>query len=155
MRKLIFFFLQLNENEVNEENESDKSCEDDCRVDNETKQKKKKRKRKKKVAQCDAEKFEEVINETENLRDEGASEEDEIDRTIREVNKLLGEPSASGTSSKVPDDNQACLMIEKSKESVLYVQHKNLNPYNELKKIFGSKTVQADQRYPLFFCHSK
>lgn len=59
--------------------------------------------------------------------------DDEIERTVREVNKLLGEPIAS--SSKNNDDNPA----QTTKQSILMVQHKFLNAANELKKICGSK----------------
>lgn len=67
---------------------------------------------------------------------------DEIERTVREVNKLLGEPLPSCSSQNI--DNLQWIE-QKSKEDILLVQHKHLNPYNELKRIFGSKTVQAEQ----------
>lgn len=72
------------------------------------------------------------------------NEIDEIERTVREVNLLLGEPlpSSSKQNSVKPQWTPG-----KSKESILTVQHKQLNPYNELKRIFGSKTIQAEQRY--------
>ncbi|XP_029163781.1 transcription factor 25 [Nylanderia fulva] len=68
-------------------------------------------------------------------------DEDEIDRSIWEVNKLLGEPLPS-CSSQVLEPQW---INQKSKENILTIQHKHLNPYNELKRIFGSKTVQADR----------
>lgn len=70
-------------------------------------------------------------------------DEDEIERSILEVNKLLGEPLPS-CSNQVLEPQW---INQKSKEDTLIVQHKHLNPYNELKRIFGSKTVQAEQKY--------
>ncbi|XP_078042156.1 nuclear localized protein 1 isoform X1 [Augochlora pura] len=67
---------------------------------------------------------------------------DEIERCIREVNELLGEPHP-GCSTQ--DTNNKQWVEQRSKEDILLVQHKHLNPYNELKRIFGSKTVQAEQ----------
>ncbi|XP_018308237.1 transcription factor 25 [Mycetomoellerius zeteki] len=66
---------------------------------------------------------------------------DEIERSIREVNKLLGEP-LPGCSTQVLE---AQLVDDVSKEDILTVQRKHLNPCNELKKIFGSKTIEAEQ----------
>jgi len=68
---------------------------------------------------------------------------DEIERSVREVNKLLGEP-LPGCSNQVLE---AQWIDRISKENVLTVQRKHLNPYNELKRIFGSKTIEAGQRY--------
>lgn len=68
---------------------------------------------------------------------------DEIDRSVRQINKLLGEPAPS-TSLGSSDDPQFSL-VTKSKEQMLIVQHKHLNAYNELKRIFGSRTIQAEQ----------
>lgn len=68
---------------------------------------------------------------------------DEIEQSIREVNKLLGELQP-GCSNQVLE---AQWVDRGSKESVLTVQRKHLNPYNELKRIFGSKTIEAGQRY--------
>lgn len=63
---------------------------------------------------------------------------DEISRTVREVDKLFGQttilPVKSTTSHK------ATVL-----HSLLTVQHKNLNPSYEMKRMFGSKVVQAEQ----------
>lgn len=67
---------------------------------------------------------------------------DEIERSVREVNKLLGD----NIISKVITTNN--VKIEKNvhiRRSALSVQHKHLNPNNELKRIFGSKIVQNEQ----------
>lgn len=70
-------------------------------------------------------------------------DEDEIERSVWEVNKLLGEPLPS-CSNQVLEPQW---VNQKSKEDILTIQHKHLNPYNELKRIFGSKTVQAERKY--------
>nr|XP_034172798.1 transcription factor 25 [Osmia lignaria] len=141
--KTFNLFDVLNENsEVSEkENEEEPVIEDNC--DNETKRKRRKKRRKKfensKTQQAVGIKQEEEEEEEE---EEGEEDIDEIERTVREVNKLLGEP-LPGCSSQSTDNLQ--WIEQKSKEDILLVQHKHLNPYNELKRIFGSKTVQAEQ----------
>ncbi|XP_043784802.1 transcription factor 25 [Apis laboriosa] len=116
---------EISEEENEEENEQmiDKNCI------NEVKRKKKKKKRKK---------FESSKAQIESKE----KDVDEIERTVREVNKLLGEPLPSCSFQNI--DNLQWIE-QKSKEDILLVQHKHLNPYNELKRIFGSKTVQAEQ----------
>lgn len=95
----------------------------------EIKRKKKKRQRKNRGQNANVTKFD---------------SEDEIERTVREVNKLLGEPTPS-TSQVIVEDSKSFVL--KSKDEVLSVQHKHLNPINELKRIFGSKTVQAEEKF--------
>ncbi|XP_003703109.1 nuclear localized protein 1 [Megachile rotundata] len=129
----VFDVLNENSEASEKENEEEPVIEDNCKE--EAKRKKKKKKRKK----LDSSKTQQA-----NESKEGEEEEDidEIERTVREVNKLLGEP-LPGCSSQVTDNLQ--WVDTKSKEDTLLVQHKHLNPYNELKRIFGSKTVQAEQ----------
>lgn len=103
--------------------------------DTENGKRKKKKKRRKK------------IDESRNIEsvkvDEESSEPvDEIERTVREVNKLLGEPKAS--TSKEED---VSVLTRSNKEIILTVQRKFLNPHNELKRICSGKTMQAEQRY--------
>lgn len=43
-------------------------------------------------------------------------------------------------------DNSQLHAVTKSKEQALVVHHKHLNAYNELKRIFGSRTIQAEQK---------
>ncbi|KAG1649817.1 Transcription factor 25 [Nymphon striatum] len=70
-------------------------------------------------------------------------EEDEIDASIREVNKILGVDINSSTSK---DDilTQDHSHSQQSK-NLLTVAHKHLNPNNEMRKMFGSKVVHAEQ----------
>ncbi|CAK9802529.1 Transcription factor 25 [Anthophora plagiata] len=130
--KAFNLFDVLNQNsEISEkENEEEQVIEENC-ID-EAKRKKRKKRRKK----LESSKVQEIIESKDK------EDVDEIERTVREVNKLLGEPlpSCSSESTYNSQWNE-----EKSKENILLVQHKHLNPYNELKRIFGSKTVQAEQ----------
>ncbi|XP_017794175.1 PREDICTED: transcription factor 25 isoform X3 [Habropoda laboriosa] len=130
--KAFNLFDVLNQNsEISEkENEEEQVIEENCI--NEAKRKKRKKRRKK----LDGSKAQQIIESKDK------EDVDEIERTVREVNKLLGEP-LPGCSSQSTYNLQ--WNEEKSKENILLVQHKHLNPYNELKRIFGSKTVQAEQ----------
>lgn len=128
----VFDVLNENSEASEKENEEEPVIEDNCKE--EAKRKKKKKRRRK----LDNSKTQQPIESK-----EGEEEDiDEIEKTVREVNKLLGEP-LPGCSSQVTDNLQ--WIDKKSKEDTLSVQHKHLNPYNELKRIFGSKTVQAEQ----------
>lgn len=108
---------------------------------NETKQRKKKKKRKKP----------EIIKNQQQYDIECDKEVDEIERSIWEVHQLYSEPMPGCSNQDVKSKQ----VDKKSKEDVLTVQRKHLNPYNEMKKIFGSKTVQTDRkhnRYILILC---
>ncbi|XP_011144810.1 transcription factor 25 isoform X2 [Harpegnathos saltator] len=128
-------FDVLNQSSDDSEDTNDKQDEENMIPNsenyNEVKRKKKKKKRKK----------------TENVKNqqqqgvENNKNIDEIEQSIWEVNQLLGEPEPS--CSKEIHEPQWINKI--SKEDVLTIEHKHLNPNNELKKIFGSKTVQAEQ----------
>ncbi|XP_066582591.1 ribosome quality control complex subunit TCF25 isoform X1 [Prorops nasuta] len=128
----VYDLLNQNSGSENEENEIEQEIDNGPSTSqmHEAKSKKKKRKHKK-------------VDKDQQLTDSNLGENiDEIERTVREVNKLLGEPMAS-CSNENPNSLQ--WVIQKSKETILSVQHKHLNPYNELKRIFGSKTIQAEQ----------
>lgn len=122
-----------NDSENTNDNQDDKNIVPNDANDNEAKRKKKKKKRKK----------------TENIKNQQQQDVeynkniDEIEQSIWEVNQLLGEP-VPGCSKQ---SSEPQWINEISKEDILTVEHKHLNPYNELKKIFGSKTIQAERRY--------
>ena len=61
---------------------------------------------------------------------------------MRQINKLLGEPTPS---TSLGSGDSHIYPVTKTKEQTLIVHHKHLNAYNELKRIFGSKTIQAEQ----------
>lgn len=63
---------------------------------------------------------------------------DEISRTVREVDKLFGQTTILPIKSATP--HKVTVL-----HSLLTVQHKNLNPSYEMKRMFGSKVVQAEQ----------
>ncbi|XP_066156693.1 ribosome quality control complex subunit TCF25 [Euwallacea fornicatus] len=66
---------------------------------------------------------------------------DEVERSLREVNRLLGESSHVTAAS-----NQRSQEKSSHRKTALSVQHKHLNPNNELKRIFGSKVIQAEHK---------
>lgn len=63
---------------------------------------------------------------------------DEISRTVREVDKLFGQTTILPVK---PTAKEKVTVLH----SLLTVQHKNLNPSYEMKRMFGSKVVQAEQ----------
>lgn len=66
---------------------------------------------------------------------------DEVERSVREVNRLLGEnyvPNAVSVSTTAQEKTV-------NRKNILSIQHKHLNPNNELKRIFGSKIIQNEQ----------
>ena len=118
------------ETEYEEEEEEGEGAANENNTDKAKRKKRKKRRRK-------------IENSRVQVVDAKEEDVDEIERTLKEVNKLLGEP-LPGCSFQNAENSQ---MEQKSKEDILLVQHKHLNPYNELKRIFGSKTVKAEQKY--------
>lgn len=129
---------QLNQNSDKDEDTDDRQEDEDLVTNNADYNDTKRRKRKKKHKK----ESERVKNQQEH--DAECNENvDEIERSVREVNKLLGEP-LPGCSNQVLE---AQWVDRISKENILTVQRKHLNPYNELKRIFGSKTIEAGQRY--------
>lgn len=122
------------ENEDEEEEEEGEGAEAETANENST-DKAKRKKRKKRRRKLENSKLQVANSKEEDV--------DEIERTVKEVNKLLGEP-LPGCSFQNTENSQ---VEQKSKEDILLVQHKHLNPYNELKRIFGSKTVKAEQKY--------
>lgn len=71
------------------------------------------------------------------------AQEDEVAASVREVNRLLGEPEnlphvAAVTASVSSGPARA-------EKSLLSVDQRNLNPENEMRRIFGSRVVQSEQ----------
>ena len=69
--------------------------------------------------------------------------EDEVAKSVREVNQLLGEAS----EINVEDQNDP--NFKPQKRGLLSIEPKNLNPENEMKRLFGSKVVWL-QASPIF-----
>lgn len=63
--------------------------------------------------------------------------EDDLSKAVREVNELFQDNGKQVTLSSKQD--------VALKKNVLFVQQRYLNPTNELKKIFGSRVLQAEQ----------
>lgn len=66
---------------------------------------------------------------------------DDIDATVEEVNKLLGDLGQNNETSErkaTANDN-----FKAHKKSLLIVEPRHLNPENEMKRMFGSKVIQA------------
>lgn len=64
------------------------------------------------------------------------NDKDDIDNIIEEVNAISGESRVQVTIEK-PND--------KVPRNLLMVEHRHLNPQNEMKRIFGSRVVQANE----------
>lgn len=100
----------------------------------ESKSKKKRKKKKKK-------------GKEKQTQDEGIGnndEEDEIDASIREVNKLLN-------NANIGEDNYSTgagdvnFNASTSYKALLTVEHKHLNPDTEMKRIFGARVIRDEQ----------
>ncbi|KAG7211160.1 hypothetical protein KM043_010484 [Ampulex compressa] len=126
----VFNVLSKSSDSGDEEEAEERGSDDVCSGD--VKPKKKRKKRKKAKSQKDSQSP---------CKDQGEEKMDEIERTVREVNKLLGEPMPS-CSAQECDNSQ---WDDQKSKDILAIQYKHLNPYNELKRIFGSKTIQAEQ----------
>lgn len=137
---------QLNQNSDKDEDTDDRQEDEDLVTNNADYNNTKHRKKKKKHKRLENERV-----KSQQERDAECNKNvDEIEQSIREVNKLLGElkPSCSNQVSEAQWVNRI------SKENVLTVQRKHLNPYNELKRIFGSKTIEAGQRYNYIYTYN-
>ncbi|XP_064610645.1 ribosome quality control complex subunit TCF25-like [Liolophura sinensis] len=117
-----------NNSDLTEET-AESANQEDSQGANQNLQKKKKRRKKKGKSAAAGKEMSQTV------------EEDEIDASIREVNRLLGD---LGTRSQEEDSSEQSL-ITSDMRSLLSVEHKNLIPDNEMRRIFGSRVVQAEQ----------
>ena len=67
--------------------------------------------------------------------------EDEVERSVREVNKILGKAPAAQNASKSSASSAA------APRSLLMIEARHLNPDNEMKRIFGSRVVDGHHRH--------
>lgn len=66
---------------------------------------------------------------------------DELTRTFKEINQ-----SVNDENTPLPENQSAAANSSlSSTKALLAVQHKNLNPSFEMKRMFGSKVVQMKQ----------
>jgi len=75
--------------------------------------------------------------------------EDDVEKSVREVNRILGEvPNHPDANSKIDaEEDPALYQQSATTRGLLSIEHKNLNPENEMKRMFGSKVVMADQHH--------
>ena len=69
---------------------------------------------------------------------------DEVERSVREVNALLGELPDDGFGPRYRLPLESNDDSKNSFRSILSIEMKNLNPENEMKKIFGSRVIQTE-----------
>lgn len=75
-----------------------------------------------------------------NARSSEDNIEDEVERSVREINELFGDSGGVVGSHQVLETRPtAC------RKGVLSIEHRALNPNNEFKRIFGSKIIQSEQ----------
>ncbi|XP_055626458.1 transcription factor 25 [Toxorhynchites rutilus septentrionalis] len=99
--------------------------------------KKKKKKKKKRTGKY-------VANAARRSSEDNADVEDDFAKTVKEVDKLFADYEKSENSPAVA--NNACHdSAGPVTKSLLSIQHKNLNPQYEMRRMFGSKVV-ADQQ---------
>lgn len=71
---------------------------------------------------------------------------DEIIRSLKEVDKLFGETGARPKQTHHQHHHTNVDQLAKNAiKQLLTVQHKNLNPSYEMKRMFGSRVVQSEQ----------
>lgn len=70
------------------------------------------------------------------------TQEDEVAASVREVNRMLGEPENLPHVAAV---TAAVCGPTRPEKSLLTVDQRNLNPENEMRRIFGSRVVQSEQ----------
>ncbi|XP_071484807.1 ribosome quality control complex subunit TCF25-like [Diadema antillarum] len=76
---------------------------------------------------------------------EHPGDEDEIDAGIREVNEMLRLCPSLATSASTSSDHSS-IKASHSKP-LMAIEHKHLNPENELRRIFGSNVIRSEQRH--------
>ncbi|XP_065065286.1 ribosome quality control complex subunit TCF25-like [Rhopilema esculentum] len=124
--------------EVHTRREDAEVTELQCKNGNKKTGKKKKKKKKKKEGIGS-----EVDDNDLKSNDLKTGIEDEIDRSVREVNELLGIKQTMARDN----DNMSNESAEfSSSRSILAVEHRNLNPENEMRKKFGSNVVGGERR---------
>lgn len=69
------------------------------------------------------------------------ADEDEVERSVKEVNRLLGE-------AKAPAGLPSAAAAAKVAKTLLSVEYKHLNPEMEMKRMFGSRVVELENQRP-------
>ncbi|XP_053677555.1 transcription factor 25 [Anopheles nili] len=138
----------LSESEVKEDDndETEKDAADGSVSVHLAEAKKRKKKKKKKTGKY-------ISSSARRSSEDNADIEDDFTRTVKEVDKLFGNfPRVSEHHHVRPGSTEGALARAEGKvavgltaKSLLNVQHKNLNPQYEMKRMFGSKVVGDQQ----------
>ncbi|BFZ12900.1 hypothetical protein BsWGS_15939 [Bradybaena similaris] len=129
-----FQLLNRNNEEDEEEDKEAKAGDDDQTVQEvlkpqvKTKKKKKKNKQKRKD------------NDGTQLQSHQTQEPvDEIEASVQEVNRLLGDPGGATRQES------SSVVFSTNAKPLLHIDYRNLNPETELKRLFGSDVVRGEQ----------
>lgn len=120
------------ESEIKEDDDTERGDSYSFYNAEQAKKKKKKRKTKKRTGKY-------LSSSQRKSSEDNADAEDDISRTVREVDKLFGTDSSEQNAASFGAKDVT------GAKSLLMVQHKNLNPANEMKRMFGNRVVQAEQ----------
>lgn len=101
--------------------------------------KKKKKKKKKRAGKY-------VSSSARRSSEDNADYEDDFSKTVKEVDKLFGDYEKSENRPAVANSAHHHGPTEPTTKSLLTVQHKNLNPQYEMKRMFGSRVVADHQQ---------
>jgi hypothetical protein len=123
-------FLQLSASEREDDNETTEMENLSISQQKELKKKKKNKKKRKTGGKSTKIFSSDLDNE----------DEDEIARTVRLVDKMFG------TTSQHQESHQQQQEMVKDVQTVLSIQHKNLNPQTEIKRMFGKVVNQEQQK---------
>lgn len=102
---------------------------------------KRKKRKKKKKKPASAQGNDRVVPESTGEKNGPQDVEDEVDRGIREANEILGTTTLTSVKASTAE---SCSSPQKP---LLIIEHKHLNPDNEMKRIFGAQVVKNDLRH--------
>lgn len=130
-----YLFTQLNDQSPAESEDREYNDDSDQEITNDNgnsnvskdMMKKKKKKKKKKALK--------------NNQRHSSEDIDEVERSVQEVNAILGDSVKSLTT--VENSHKE----HNKKKGIINVEYKHLNPKTELKRIFGNKIIQSQQWY--------
>ncbi|XP_059164904.1 ribosome quality control complex subunit TCF25-like [Physella acuta] len=66
---------------------------------------------------------------------------DEIEASLQEVNRILGDPGTASSQSSNRDEAYSVNM-----KPLLHIDYRNLNPETELKRMFGAQVIRGEQQ---------
>ncbi|EAT35520.1 AAEL012307-PA [Aedes aegypti] len=130
----------LSESEVKEDDndETERDAAGGTQNTNLAECKKKKKKKKKRTGKY-------VASSARRSSEDNADAEDDFAKTVKEVDQLFADYEKSENRTSVVNNVNGSGSSFSAGKTLLSVQHKNLNPQYEMKRMFGSKVV-ADQQ---------